>query len=71
MTMPGHRLGLDVAWSLTQYLGIHTFTRQGPGDEDHLPVVVGDALSLEVYRLNLKPRNQPARSRRPYGSTPH
>jgi hypothetical protein len=71
MAMPGHRLGLDIAWAFTQYLGIDTLACEGPRHEDHLAVVVGDALGLEVDRLNLKPRNQPAGSRRPQCSTPH
>jgi hypothetical protein len=71
MTMPGHCLGLDIARAFAQHLGVDTFAREGPSHEDHLPFVVGDALSLKVYRLNLKPRNQPAGTRRPYGSAPH
>jgi hypothetical protein len=46
VTMPGHCLGLDIAWAFTQYLGIHTLAGQCPSYEDHLPIVVGDALSL-------------------------
>jgi hypothetical protein len=63
--MPGHRLGLDVARTFAQDLRIDTFARQGPSHENDLPIVMGDALGLKVYRLNLKPRNQPARPRRP------
>jgi hypothetical protein len=48
ISIPGDSLRLDIARPLPQNLGIYTLPRQGASDEDHLTLVVGNTLGLQI-----------------------